>query len=108
MKLEIGLHLAVSGFFFPRPADAPQLIAKALAIHILARIGKGDILLANEHARAEHGRMEPGAFFIGPVDHDDRMSGADLVVIECTHQFKPGQNPEHAIIFAACRHGIQM
>ena len=61
---EIGVHLPGADLFVAQPADALQLFAEGLALHILAGIGIIERMNAGEDARGEHGGGEAGAFLI--------------------------------------------
>jgi len=105
---EIGVHPAGADRLVADPADAPELVAEALALAVLAAIGVVERVDAGEDARGQHGGGEAGAFLVGPVDHDDRPARPDAEVVEGADDFEAAQHAEHAVIAAAGRLRVEM
>ena len=108
MVFEIGVHPAGADFLLADPADALQLVAERLALHVLAAIGVVERMDAGEHTRRQHGRRKACALLVGPVDDGDRMLRPDAEIVQRAHDLQPGQHAEHAVVLAAGRLGVEM
>ncbi|MND32219.1 hypothetical protein D3C80_227870 [compost metagenome] len=108
MQLEHRMDFALADRLIALPANTLQLIDKFLAFGVRAFIGPILLMHTGENAGSEHCRRKTRAFFIGPVDHDDRALCLDIGVIQCAHDFKSAKHTEYAVIFAACRLRVEM
>ena len=108
MQFEKRVHLARANLFLAAPSDPRQLVAKALSFGIGARIGPVLRVHARKDTRTQHRGGKTRALLVGPVGGDDGVFGADAQVVQGADHLQPGQNPQHPVIFAARRLGIQM
>ena len=108
MQLKHRMDFALADRLIALPANTLQLIDEFLAFGVRAFIGPILLMHTGENAGSKHCRRKTRAFFIGPVDHDDRALCLDIGVVQCAHDFKSAKHTEHAVIFAACRLRVEM
>ena len=108
MQLEEGMHLARAHFLVALPADALQLIAKALTLGVGARVSPVLRVNASKNPRRQHRGGVTGAFFVGEVGHDDRVFGLDPQIVHRAEDLQPAEHAEDAIVFPARRLGVEV
>ena len=108
MQLEEGVDLARPDLFLALPADPFELVAEALAVAVLARVGPVEFVHAREHARGEHRRREARTLLVGPVGDHDRVLRPDAEIVERADDLQPAQDAKHAVIFSTGRLGVEM
>ena len=108
MVFEIGVHLARAHLFIAEPADALQLVAKRLAVRVLARIGVVQRMDAGKDAGRQHRRREARAFLIRPVGDDNGVLGLEAEVVQRADDLQPGEDAKDAVILAAGRLGVEV
>src|SRR5712671_5273187 len=108
MRLEIGAELAPAGLLRAEIADAPELLAHGLAVEVGTAVAVGLVEHAGEHARADHGRGEAGAFLVGPHDDLDRRVGLVAAIVERADDLEPSEHAIDAVEAAAGRLRVEV
>ncbi len=108
MQFERGMQGPATARHVARIADALQLLADGLAVHVLARQAILKREHSGKHARGHHRRCKTRAFLVGPDHHLDRMLSLDAVIVQTANHFKAAQHTVYAVETAAGRLRIRM
>ena len=108
MQFEIGAHRPAANGFGTLVADALQFTAERQPIRIGQRKGPVAVVDPGEDAGGQHRRGEARAFLVGPVDHLDRVAGADAEIVEGAHHLQRAEHAERTVELAAGRLGVEM
>ncbi len=108
VELEHGADLAAAAGHLALEADARQLVAEALAVAVLDRIGLLQRVGTGEDAGGHHGGREPGPFLVGPVGEFDRVLGPHIEIVQRAEHLEPGQHAEDAVELAAGRLRVEV
>jgi hypothetical protein len=106
VELEIGAEGTGDAGLGAQVADALELVAEAQAVPVarIVRVLERD--LARHHARADHGRLEACALFIGEDGHGHGMPRLDLPVVQRSNGLEGAQHPELPVVLASGGDGV--
>ena len=89
-------------------ADGIQRVTHRNTIPVGPGVGIGLAELPGPDAGGEHCRGKTRPFFVGPVHQHDVALGFNLMVVQGTQQFQPGQYAVNPVVIATQWLGIHM
>ena len=108
MQFEIGVDLARLAGAASVIADALQFVAEPGAVIADQVMDPIHRIFADETARRDHRRREPGTFLVGPVHDDDGAFGDMVRLVQGANDLQPRQNARDAIEATAVYLGVQV